>query len=315
AQRLVPSVAAALAIARALQCSVETLFGHPPAADGGTAFAWMPASFPCRYWAAELGGRILLYPLESGPQGGLLHDGIARGPGDLPANVKAAPSTLVLASCDPAAGYLAEAYRRQGGFRMLVFSRTSTEALALVERRLVHVAGVHFSAGGSHEGNARALARHHPATALSLVRVARWEEGLAVAPASRLRTATAAVRSKLRWIGRPAGAGARRCQDELLGKNRAPRLMARDHRGIVEAIRSGWADVGVCVRLASEEGQLGFLPVCEEPYDLCFRSDAADDPRLRALVATLRSATFREIIDQLPGYRAADTGDLVTVES
>jgi molybdate-binding protein len=198
---------------------------------------------------------------------------------------------------------------------MLVFSRTSAEALALVERGLVHAAGVHFAAAGSREGNAQALARRHPAVALSLAHVARWEEGLAVTPASRLRTASAAARSRLRWIGRPAGAGARRCQDELLGAKRAPRQVARDHRGVVEAIRSGWADVGVCVRLASEEGQLGFLPICEEPYDLCFRNDLADDPRLRALVATLRSAAFRETIDQLPGYRAAGTGDLVIVNA
>src|SRR5262245_9166552 len=75
-QRLVPSVAAAIGLARALGCSVEDLFGTaPPAARA--EFAWPPTAFPCRYWVAEVTGRMLLYPVESGPQGALLHDGIA----------------------------------------------------------------------------------------------------------------------------------------------------------------------------------------------------------------------------------------------
>src|SRR5262245_43823316 len=118
AARLVPSVAAALGLARALGCSVEELFGPP--AHGGCEFAWQPAAFPCRYWAAEIAGRTLLFPVESGGQEGLFHDGVAKGPGDLPAQVEQARTTLVLATCDPAAGLLATLYRREGGFRMLV---------------------------------------------------------------------------------------------------------------------------------------------------------------------------------------------------
>src|SRR5262245_43436690 len=77
AARLVPSVAAALGLARALDCTVEDLFGT--AAPMATAeFAWLPTAFPCRYWAADVGGRTLLFPAEAGPRAGLLHDGVAR---------------------------------------------------------------------------------------------------------------------------------------------------------------------------------------------------------------------------------------------
>ena len=315
AARLVPSVAAALGLARALACSVEDLFGAPqPAASTAARFAWQPATFPCRYWAAEVGGQTLLYPVESSPRGGLLHDGIAKRPDDLPPPMEVARTTLVLACCDPAAGYLAAAYRRQGGFRMLVFTRTSTEALGLIEQNLVHVAGVHFAAKESRRGNAAEIAQRPRAHDLSLLRVAQWEEGLACDPAAKFRSASAASRGKLRWVGRSSGAAARRCQDELLGNRTAPRHVARDHRGVVEAIRSDWADVGVCVRLASEEGQLGFLPVCEEQYDLCFRSEVAADPRLRALIATVRSMSYRSLLTQLPGYRPVGIGEIETVK-
>lgn len=313
AARLVPSVAAALGLARALDCSVEELFAMPRPEVSGLRFAWQPVSYPCRYWAAEVGGRTLLYPVESGSHASLLHDGIAKHPGDLPKDLGVARTTLVLAGCDPAAGYLADAYGKLGGFRLLVLTRSSGEALALMAEGLVHVAGIHFAAKGNRRGNALEITQRQLPLELSLLRVTQWEEGLACEPGARLRSAAAAARGRLRWIGRSPGAGARRCQDELLGERTPPRHVARDHRGVVEAIRSGWADVGVCVRLASEEGQLGFLPVCEEQYDLCFRAESSADPRLRALVATVRSTSYRSVLSHLPGYQPTGIGEIETI--
>jgi molybdate-binding protein/DNA-binding XRE family transcriptional regulator len=303
AARLVPSVAAALGLARAFGCQVEDLFG-PQSAAGKVEFAWLPVAFPCRYWMAEIEGRTLLFPFESGPSSALMHDGIARHAADFSGTSEIARRTLVLASCDPAAGYLADTYRRHGGFRLLVLSRPSGEALSLMERGLAHIAGVHLAAADDKRGNAIAIAKRKTQNDLELLRVARWEEGLACQPAARIRSAATAARSKLRWVGRSAGAGARCCQDELLGARRSPRHVARDHRGVVEAIRSGWADVGVCLRLASEEGQLSFLPVREENYDLCFQRKQAADPRIVALINAIRSSEYRSMLAELPGYRA-----------
>ena len=302
ASRLIPSVAAALSLARVFSCQVEDLFGTPVSAQR-VEFAWLPTAFPCRYWMAELRGRTLLFPLESGQCGTELHDGIAHHAEEMPAVLDIAKRTLVLATCDPAAGYLAAAYRRHSGLRMLVFSRASGEALSMVDKGLAHVAGVHLATADDSRGNAKAIQDQRRLYDLDLLRVAYWEEGLAVQPAARIRSAAAAARAKMRWVGRSATAGARRCQDQLLGKRQKPRKVARDHRGVVEAIRSGWADVGVCLRLASEEGQLAFLPVTEENYDLCFRHDQAADARFVALIQSIRSSEYRRLLSELPGYR------------
>src|SRR6516165_3214216 len=69
-QRLVPSVAAALALAAALGCSVEELFG----ARGEPAWAWPPPDGPCRYWQARVGDRTFLYPAEPTAAGVVRHD-------------------------------------------------------------------------------------------------------------------------------------------------------------------------------------------------------------------------------------------------
>jgi molybdate-binding protein/transcriptional regulator with XRE-family HTH domain len=302
ASRLVPSVAAAMDLAQALGCTVEALFGRAAAAMPA-AFVSLPATFPCRYWAAEVAGHTCLYPVESSARGDLPHDGVAQNEADLPNGSGIAAKTLVLASCDPAAGLLASLYERRSGLRMVVLMRTSSEALALVDQGRAHVAGVHFTAAASQRGNGGELRSRKVQSDLHLVHLAQWQEGLAIQSGTSLRTAAAAARAHLRWVGRQPGAGARRCQDLLLGERNPPRRVAHDHRGVVEAIRGGWADVGVCHRLASEEAGLKFLPIEEENYDLCFRSDMADDARLACLLETVRSSDYRRLLAELPGYR------------
>jgi len=62
--------------------------------------------------------------------------------------------------------------------------------------------------------------------------------------------------------------------------------------------------------VVAEEAALAFVPVRAEAYDLCFRHEAADDPRLVALVDAIRSTRFRTVIGRIPGYESAGTGDL-----
>ena len=47
---------------------------------------------------------------------------------------------------------------------------------------------------------------------------------------------------------------------------------------MAEAVRCGWADVGVCHRLAAEEAGLPFLPVRQEGFDLCYPAATEGDP-------------------------------------
>jgi molybdate-binding protein len=102
--------------------------------------------------------------------------------------------------------------------------------------------------------------------------------------------------------------------DELLGgKGRAPRCQASDHRGVAEAVRSGCADAGVCLRLVSEEAGLDFFSVREEAYDLCFAASIEGDRRIQALLQTLRSNAYRKLMSELPGYGTAETGELLSV--
>jgi molybdate-binding protein/transcriptional regulator with XRE-family HTH domain len=312
-ERLVPSVAAALSLAGAFGCRVEGLFSLDAGPAAEPVWAWPPGSESCRFWHAEIGGRTLMYPVEAGSLGVIGHDGIYISGVCEPRGQNLPEQTLIMASCDPAAPLLAAELARATHYRLLVVTRSSSEALRLLSRNLVHVAGVHLAKAGQKKGNAGAV-RKQLGSGYTLLRVARWQEGLALSPGLGIRSVTGALRKKLRWVGRETGSGARQCLDELLEDREAPRREACDHRGVAEAIRCGWADVGVCVRLVSEEAGLEFLGVRDESYDLCFSSELQDDPRIQALVNAVRSETYRRVLGELPGYDTRQAGELEEIK-
>jgi molybdate-binding protein/DNA-binding XRE family transcriptional regulator len=304
--RLVPSVSVALALAKAFGCTVEDIFGQASEMSAKESWAWSPTSDPCRFWRASIAGRTVRYPAENTVAGMLPHDGVLiRGETQIVRDV-VPEKTLVMASCDPAAALLASGYEHAAGFRLLPLHRSSRDALNLLRDGQVHVAGIHLATTKNESGNARA-AKAVLGNGFSLLRFAIWDEGIAVQPSVSKSSVNAVVRSNLRWIGREPGAGARQCQDELLGDRREPRRTAKDHRGVAEAIRCGWADVGVCLRLVCEQAGLRFVHVRNEAYDLCFSASLESDIRLKKLIEVLRSTPIRRLFQSLPGYELAQT--------
>lgn len=300
--RLVPSVAAALAIADVLGETVEALFGASSATTSEESWAWEPRELESPYWQAEVGGRRLRYPAGVTPMLTPWPDSISAQPAVPP------EETLVMACCDPAAGLLATQFASITGLRLLVLPRSSSQAMELLRQGLVHLAGLHLSTVDAPDRNEQ-LARETLGEGCRLVRLARWQEGIAIAPSTRLRSVRAVSLAKLTWVGREPGSGARQCLDRLLENRPAPRRMARNHRGVTEAIASGWADAGVCVQLASAEAGLDFLPVQEEAYDVCYPASLADDRRIKAFLSVVRSTGYRRLLGELPGYDTTETGN------
>jgi molybdate-binding protein/DNA-binding XRE family transcriptional regulator len=306
--KLVPSTMAALALAKVFACKVEELFQI--GGDEHIHWAWPPAKEPCRYWRAMVGGRQLLYPVETSPLGMAPQDGVYREGTLFDSPVSDPLRTLVLAGCDPAAGLLAAEFARTTNFRLLVLSRSSRQALQLLRDGLVHVAGFHLAESRAPEKNAKAAAEILKAP-FRLLRVANWQEGLTLAPGLGLKTVGQVLAARVRWIGREPGSGARQVMDEVLRFAAPPTYVAKDHQGVVEAVRSGWADAGISLRLVSEDAGLQFIDVREEAYDLCVPEASMEDPRVRALIEVIRSNSLRNMFGDLPGYDVKDTGELV----
>src|ERR1017187_1978607 len=244
--------------------------------------------------------------LNPTPHDGIWQNGVLRDSGS------AAETTLVMASCDPAAGLLAAEYARASGFRLLVFPRGGRVALELLRQKLVHVAGLHFSTEELPARNAEAV-RAQLAGDCQLLRVAKWESGIALAADDRSRSVESVARRSLRWAARESGSAARECLDELLKGRRFAGREVGGHAAVAEAVCSGWAGAGVCVRFSAEEAGLNFLPVRTESLDLCFPAAFQHAPRIQALVRLLRGRACRRLISELPGYNARETGEILAL--
>ncbi|MEE8348319.1 MAG: substrate-binding domain-containing protein [Acidobacteriota bacterium] len=310
--RVVPSTAAALSLARAFNCSVETLFSLRRIPSQTAQWAWKPSQHQGRFWQARVRGKTLFFPCERTLAGTLGHDGIFQDgqvewtrPGD-------PEQTLVIAGCDPAVGLLAARVQALSGFRVLPLTRSSRRAVELLGQGLVHAAGLHFSHGLAQNENS-ATAQSLLKEEFRLLRLARWEEGVALAPSLKTGSIRTVLASNLRWVGREEGSGSRQCLDQILGRRRKPRgyhHQAPTHHGVTETIRSGWAQAGVCLRLTAEEQGLHFLKVREENYDYCFPAAAESEPAIQTLLSAVRSSDYRKDLDHLPGYQTSDSGDL-----
>jgi putative molybdopterin biosynthesis protein len=182
----------------------------------------------------------------------------------------------------------------------------------MLREGLVHLAGLHLATKEDPDRNSQVI-RESLGDGFRLVRIARWQEGIALSPTAKHRSVRAVVKSNLTWIGREPGSGARQCLDRILDGRPAPARMTRHHQGVTEAVQSGWADAGVCVQLASAEAGLHFLPVQEEAYDVCFPDSLADDRRIKAFLSVVRSPAYRKLLSELPGYDTSETGNLWNV--
>ena len=310
--RFVPSAATALTLAAVFGSRVEDVFSLETQRASPPNWAWQPPLAPCRYWHATVADRRLLYPVEPTSLGVVPHDGVLEE-GILREGIATAPGdTLVIACCDPAVGLLASELQQTHGIRLLALQRPSRAALALLAQGLIHAAGVHLSGRGPQSCNV-AAARTELQGGFAMLRVARWQEGLAVSPDLRVKSVHSALQTKMRWVGRESGSAVRELLDELLADRSTPRRVAYSHRGVAEAVRCGWADVGVCLRLASEEVGLDFVGLRQEDYDLCYPAQYEGDPRIQALVEAVRSTSYRRTLADLPGYDTAETGELQRV--
>lgn len=309
-ERLTPSVTAALALARALECSVEELFGGAAgeAVSSEPQWAWPPGGAAVRFWEAEVGGRRWMYPVEALSLNAVAHDGVWQG-GVGRAREALAERTLVLACCDPAAGLLAAEYARVSGFRLIVLPHGSGTALDLLKRGAVHVAGLHYATEEQPDLNTE-TARTTLGKGYCLVRAARWQEGVVVNATERSRSVDTLLRTRKRWALREPGSAARACLDSVSGRRRLPGRIVETHAAIAQAVRVGWADAGVCIRLTAEEAGLNFVPVRTELLDFCFPAALAREARVLALVRLLRGRPHRQQISELPGYDARDTGEI-----
>ena len=293
AGRAAPSLANALALARALGTSVEALFGGAPQDPANEAFSGVtPADGRVRW--SRIDGQLVVRPAGPGEEIDALvrfESGVPRGLSPLAGAVD--PERAVwIGGCDPALPLVARAMERIAPhLSVQAVAMTTSEARAALGAGQIHAASLHGSPRPEHGAG--------PDTVLPY---ASWREGFVLAGG----VARADLgRGNLRWAVRPRGATARSVLERYAPPAAAVSsgMVVASHWAVAEAIRSGNADAGVAVEAAAAAFGLGFVALEEEEVEMVVHEAAPEVAHV--LARALADARLWSRLAALAGYRRA----------
>jgi molybdate-binding protein/DNA-binding XRE family transcriptional regulator len=328
----VPNTAVALKLARLLEVRVEELFA-------------LPGDLPAPQFRMEQAVLLpgLEAPLEGQPVELCRVDDrmVASAPSPVPwyfpasdAIVAARPSPrgkarlrvfdaerqfhnrVLIAGCDPAISVLAR-HVQAAGVELVLAHRNSSQALALLKERYVHVAGTHLGDEATGDSNLPAIARLFPRGRVAVISFAVWEEGIVTARGNPkgIRGVEDLARPDVTMVNREAGSGSRKLLDGHLkrldiaaGSVRGYHSEAPGHLPAAWRVQTGEADCCIATRAAARLFGLGFLPLVSERYDLALRLQHLDLPGIRAMLDVLSRSQFRRELDSLGGYNTTAAG-------
>ncbi|GIO70285.1 helix-turn-helix transcriptional regulator [Paenibacillus cookii] len=126
-------------------------------------------------------------------------------------------------------------------------------------------------------------------------------------------------RPGLRLMNREKGSGARVLLDEQLRLHsiRPQQIEGYEeeqtnHLGVAGKVASGEADVGVGIeKAAAIVGQVDFIPLIRERYDLVMLKKPENRAWIGALLDILRSEAFRKELQTIAGYDLSRTGEVL----
>ena len=329
----VPSTEVSLRLARALGCTVESLFSLP-FEEGTTVRAELlptphPSPIPSRVQLFSVGGRLLARPLSGRSSTSYTMtpaDGITMtsdSPHDVSVRLLAPldqANTLVLAGGDPAIPFLSRDLALRD-FRMVRLGEDSNTALAYLSAGTAHVAGCHLFDETTGQYNVSWVRRLAPFPC-SVITFAVREQGLIVAAGNPKNVASIddLSRPDLSFINREEGSGSRALMDRLISQSgltpdaiNGYHRTAEGHLAVADTVALGLADAGIGVRSAAEARGLDFVPLGQERYDFVIPNHFLDLPMVQAFIETLKQPYSRRQVEALGGYDISSMGDPVTV--
>lgn len=226
---------------------------------------------------------------------------------------------------DASHGFAVAAFLRQAGELGLPIDlryRNSTDAVAALSRGESDLAGFHVPLG---EFEAQAMERYGKwldPKAFRLIHLAVRVQGLFVNPDNPLniKSLKDLARDDLRFVNRQSGSGTRMLLELMLNEQGMLPTQVNGfenseftHSAVAAYIASGMADVGFGVQTAAQRFKLDFIPLMRERYFFAVPTESLEQPQMQRVVNVLRSDSFRSVVNQLPGYDAADTGTILTM--
>jgi molybdate-binding protein/DNA-binding transcriptional regulator YhcF (GntR family) len=203
----------------------------------------------------------------------------------------------------------------------LNFSGSLGGLMALAEGR-ADLSGSHLFDPESGTYNLPYIRKLFPGRQMALVRLAERSIGLALSPGNPLgvRGLRDLARSGVRFVNRQGGSGTRVWLDQELERlGIDPQHIhgyadeKNTHSEVARAVAEGKADAGLALESAAAAFNLDFQFLVQESYDLVFPAEEAQREPLSALVGWLGSPQAKQVIGELPGYDAGQSGKIQLV--
>ena len=331
----IPNTAVALRLARALETTVEELFSLPgpatPAKLGAERAILLPGSGDIQAGQAvqlcRVENRLLACPPSPIPWVLPAADGVVEAlpKGAAPARVQVFESgadfsnRILVAGCDPGISVLSH-HVQSAGIELVLAHRNSSQALALLKKGCVHIAGTHLKDEASGESNLPAVSRLFPKNSVAVIAYAVWEEGIVTAAGNpkNIRGFEDFARKDVAIVNREEGAGSRALLDSSLQRLQIPReavrgydRLAPGHLPAAWQVQSGAVDCCLATRAAARVFGLHFIPRVTERYDFVIRRRHLDLPRIQNLLDALSHSSFRRELEGLGGYDTRMAGQRV----
>ncbi len=87
----------------------------------------------------------------------------------------------------------------------------------------------------------------------------------------------------------------------------------KTHSAVAQAVAEGRADAGLGLQAAARSFGLDFIFLTDERYDLVIPETSMRSDAIQALLSWLQSPAARQVIGDLGGYDARETGSLTWV--
>ena len=193
----------------------------------------------------------------------------------------------------------------------------SMGAIVAAKRGENHCGGIHLLDEATGAYNEAYLEKHFPKGGVRQVECVYRSQGLMVAPGNPLGIASLAdlAVGGRSYVNRQKGSGTRILADYVCKRDGidTSAIYGYDHEefthtAVAALVEAGSADAGMGIYSAAKMYGLGFVPVCEEQYDLLIPDYAWDTPMVQALLQVLQSDAFRTRMEQLGGYRVDQPG-------
>lgn len=232
---------------------------------------------------------------------------------------------LAIGSHDLTIDLLSSLLKEKTGGRVHIASSNvgSLGGLLSLRRGTAHFAGSHLLDTATGDYNRSYIGRYLPEVPVALITlVHRWQGFMVPAGNPKgIRGIADLARPDVLFVNRQAGSGTRILLDYELAKAGIPPERAAGygneeytHMNVAMAVASGAADTGLGIHSAAQALALDFIPVTKERYDLVIPRAYLEDEKIRLLLATIRSAEFKEKALAMGGYEVQETGKLVAME-